>query len=645
MNKEEAINDFLKGLRIVLNTASAYNKDHPYFKKSIENFKQKVDMLFSFLNPIKINIAPNYLFIDGKRWEKAIIYADLASMFHLRKVKSIEIREGLDGEELTDFLSAVSLPVKEILKQGGLQNILNKEKNPHFSIEELDYSELLRSEGEEYKDIWVYLLGESVKKQDTLRISTMADNFERIIGKFKGKDLLENEELRKNLYNFLVHLKHEEKDRFHNCTKGLFRFVLRDKSVSQEDNLDKISAFFKDLNKEDLSQALLDELSKEEGLDYSSVQLFLRLFEEDVHKEVAPTLKEKLKASEFLKNNPRIRKKIKELFSGISDSSHVLEPYRHAFYFAFEDSVQESSFSFESDDLPKNYYFVLLNLISEEENREDLTLISKRLLPECNKIIEEKNLGYLKFLFDILDKRIKEDPSLSSVFEELDKYISSFIENAVFEEEAIESLEYFVNKLNKSFLGFNFYLDKMFNEGKVNSYVLKLLLKFFPEKLPFIYENFEKKYLNIDFMYKFVKSLEKIDPANAIEILKKIFSFSNNIIKIEILKSMQNLSIYDDEFLFPILEKKEFYFRKEALLILVRDANYRKIALEKLFSIRSPWGRNNKVIIENIILIENTKLEEAKEYLVSLSRKPFFWNKNIRKKAQEVLQNWNVRKD
>ena len=54
MNKEEALNDFLKGLRIVLNNASAYYKEHTYFRKSVETFKQKIDALFPRIEEKKV---------------------------------------------------------------------------------------------------------------------------------------------------------------------------------------------------------------------------------------------------------------------------------------------------------------------------------------------------------------------------------------------------------------------------------------------------------------------------------------------------------------------------------------------------------------------------------------------------------------
>ncbi len=71
----------------------------------------------------------------------------------------------------------------------------------------------------------------------------------------------------------------------------------------------------------------------------------------------------------------------------------------------------------------------------------------------------------------------------------------------------------------------------------------------------------------------------------------------------------------------------------------------RKIALDNLLYIPSPWGKKNKLIMENIMVIEEIELKEAEDYLVTLSKRRFFWNRNLRKKASGVLEKWHVRKD
>lgn len=636
MDKQEALNDFLKDLRIVFNNATAYPKDHPYFIKSVENFKQKVDTLSNFLNPIKINIAPDSLFLGDRHWDKAAPYVELASLLHFRKIKSIEFREGVTSEELIDFLSSISLPRKEILRQAGVQNILNRKNIPHIHTEELDYSELLRGEGRELGDIWVYLFKRVLEKEDRLKINEFADNFEKIVGKLRTKDLLGDEQLRQSIYIFLNYLKEKEKDRFYNCSKGLFRLILKDKAISQEDRLENLKAFFNDLDKDALTEILRDEILTDDSFNYLSFIVFSKLIEEDKHKVVASSLKERLKKEELLRTNPKIRKKIRELFS-VSGHSSPLELYRHALYPLLDESPLEGTFPFEHDALRMNYRFTLLNLLAREQDSEKLSLISECLLKECGNLSEE-NLGYLKLLWETLDKKIKGDISQSGLFEGLKDYICNFIENRAFKEAPPLDLEYFIDKLEKSVLGYDFYINKIFNEGKVNTGILKLFFIFFPQYLLSFYENLKRKHTDIDFLGRVVESLEGIDSLSGIEILKNIYSFSNNIIKIEVLKTMQKLSRRDDDFLFTILEEGDFFLRREALVILAKDGLTRKTALQRLLAIPSLFGKKNKLIVENIKVVEDIGLKEAEGYLVALNRRHFFWNKNVRDMAKSALR-------
>lgn len=642
MDKEEALSEFLKGLRIIFNNASAYPKEHPYFVKSVDEFKKKVDALFVFLNPIKIDATPQSLFIDGRHWEKLPLYVDLASMFHLRKIKSVEFKDGLTIKELVDFLSAVALPIREILKEGGVKNILNKNKAGQISIQELDYSELLKSGGEEVKDIWAYLFKDAVEKQDLQQINELADNFEKIIGKFKVKYLLEDEQLRQNTYNFLSFLKTKEKDKFYNCTKGLLKAILKDKSVPQGVALDKLKVFFKDLSKDDLVQTLLDEISNNENFNYLTFAVFSRLFEEDVHKEIAGSLGDKIKSTQSLKANPKVRKKIKELFS-ISEAPSIATLYRQAFHWLSEDNPAEDSFAFSHHLMQANYLFLLLNLLNEEKDKGVLSLISECLLAESDKIIEENNLEYLRLLLEVLDKRVKGDPALSSLFEGLTKRIVNFIENLAFGEKDLGGLGYLVDILKESSLGFNFYLDEIFNKGNFNPWVLKLLLKFFSQELPYVYEKLREKHSDIDFMVKMVGDLGRIDSPLSLEILKYIFSYFNNIIKREVLKAMPGISGHE-EFLLSILKNEDAAIKSESLAVLAGNEQALEQALEELFNLHSvPLGSKNKIRIENIIIIEKLSLRQAEPYLLGFSKRRFFWNNNLRKMAQGVLGKWHGR--
>ena len=66
MEREEALHEFIKGLRIALNNSTAYPSTHPYFIKSAEEFKAKIEAILAFINPVRINVTPESLFLDGR---------------------------------------------------------------------------------------------------------------------------------------------------------------------------------------------------------------------------------------------------------------------------------------------------------------------------------------------------------------------------------------------------------------------------------------------------------------------------------------------------------------------------------------------------------------------------------------------------
>ena len=134
---------------------------------------------------------------------------------------------------------------KEILKEGGIEAILGKENMPFILAKGLDYSRLLGIQGKEYRDIWTHMFQEAAEKGTPQDIFGLADNFGKIIEKFKVNDLLENEDLRKNIHNFLNYLKDEARDKFNACSKEMADLILRDKAIFKVDQLDKLRVFLK----------------------------------------------------------------------------------------------------------------------------------------------------------------------------------------------------------------------------------------------------------------------------------------------------------------------------------------------------------------------------------------------------------------
>lgn len=643
MTQEEALQDFFKSLKITLNNSSIYFQTHPLFIKSAEDLKEKINRLFHFINPIKIGITCASLLVDEKSLKNAILFEGLAHFFHFRKIKSIEIKDTLSMAELTYFLSKVSRPPREIFKEGGLDYILEKQKITSLAVESLDYSQLLNAEGEEYKDIWIYLFQDVIEKKDVQKINQLTENFARVLGKFKSDDLLKDEELRQNLLKFLDYLKNTEEDKFYKCSKEIVKQIVRSKEIPQ-DRIEKLRTFFKDLHAETIADTLWQEIIADENFDHLSFNVFINLVDKKQESEITACLAQKASGADSLQITPAKRKKIKELLLA-QDSQAIPEVYRHALASIFEvRDLEKAEYTNALDGarVHINYRFLMLNVLYEEKNKTRLAVILEKILDEWDAILKDKDFEFMRRFLEIL-KGKERDSVFAQTFKPLKKHILNFIETIALEEGTLPHFEYFLNFLTESSLTLDDYLNKIFIEQKVNPSILQLFLKFFPENIATFNAYLRRRISDFDFLRKMAESLKTSDSPLALIILKYIFSFSHLLVKIEVLKAMHELSLRDKEFLFSILKSRDVPLKKEALTLLINDKNAQNYALEILLNIPSPLGVRNNILEENIKIIAQEKASaEALRYLAVLSKRRFFWNRNIRKTAHEALEKLNA---
>ena len=639
MTKEEALQDFLASLKTSLNNAAVYFKDHPVFLKSAEDLKAKADSLLVFLSPIKIGISPNSLFIDGKNWEKSGLSKELASFFHFRKVETIEIKSGVSFKELIFFISRVSLAPKEILKAGGIEAILGKENMPFILAKGLDYSRLLGIQGKEYKDIWTHMFQEAAEKGTPQDIFGLADNFGKIIEKFKVNDLLENEDLRKNIYNFLNYLKDEAKDKFNTCSKDIAKLILRDKAIAKIDKLEKLRVFFKDLSGDEVSDILWEAAASDKDFDALSFELLSSLLDKNQHERAALSLADKIKTKNPPEVNPQAVKRLKDLFFAAKDQAHY-GPYRKNLEFLFKNTFFEEAGSrgLDLESTRASYQFLILNSLIGEKNKTKLSLLKDLVKEELDSVIKNKDTEFLRHFLEICERRKKES-GFTGIFEAVKNDALLSIENTIFQVSDSGEFEGFLNLLNRSFLGAENYLNKIFNENIINSRALKMYFKFFPDKQDIFYNNLKIKSSDAEFLRNLIESVKKINSDLSLEIFKNIFSFSHSLIKLEILRAMRELSARDENFLFSILKEENVFLRKEALGVLAREEEAKFKALKLLLDMPGFWGRKNKILEENInIVVEEGLVEPARDFLLALSRRGFFWNKKVREKAKAALE-------
>jgi hypothetical protein len=647
MDREEALREFLKSLKAALNNSSIYFSKHPIFIKASQELKKKTDLLLNFINPVKIDFGSNSLVVEGQNLEKPEADSDLAGFFHFRKIKSIELREGLTSDELVYFLAKVAVPPRQIFKEGGLENFLSNDPASHIFIEGLDYSQLLAAEGEGYKDIWIFLFRQVAEDKDAPKIEQLADNFGKIIAKFKSDDLLKNRELQENLGILFDYLRNTDKDRFLKCIKETFKLLLRSENIPQGAELSSLKNFLKELSSGELADTLWEELNENENFNSLNLNLFSVLFDDERHKEIASSLEAKSGRMDAASLRPSAKKRMRELFLS-PDLRATPKIYQRIFLALLKEKAAGGGVQIALDNklLHASYRLLLLNLLMEENSEKKMSLIRENILEEWACLAREYDTEFLKKLLEILIKR-KDDPRFVNIFAPIKIRLTNFVENSVFQGRVIDNFEYFMDSLSESSFRADDYIKKIFEENVINQYIVKLFLTFFPEEgMTILRAELKKRSLDMEFLKNMIESLRLLKTGLGIEILKAIFSLPTLLIKIEVLKAMRQMPARDENFLFSILKEKNIFLKKEAFAILAGDEKTASRAVGELLDISNPLGLRNYLLENNIeVIIEKGALKQARDYLIALSKKRFFWNRSLRKKAKEAMGELDVRKD
>ena len=114
MDKDKAYEDFFRVLRITLNNASVYFKDHPVFIDSIHQLIERLKDLFIHTKNVKVAVAPQSLFVEDKELKDQNFYHDIAVHLHRRKIKTFQITSNVTEAELSEFICNIAKPPQDI---------------------------------------------------------------------------------------------------------------------------------------------------------------------------------------------------------------------------------------------------------------------------------------------------------------------------------------------------------------------------------------------------------------------------------------------------------------------------------------------------------------------------------------------------
>jgi predicted house-cleaning noncanonical NTP pyrophosphatase (MazG superfamily) len=640
MTKEEALQDFLRSFRLALKSASLYPKEHPAFKKSIEDLKEKKDIVLKFAPGLKIAFTPRSVVTDDKTWEKDKLWEELAHFFHIRRIMSLEARQDATIDDWQAFIGFLSFTPQEIAKAGGIRLLLERERIFSFVVEELDYSELLAGEGYEIKDIWTYLLSESVRERDPQKIRQVAASFPRIIGEINLARILDDREQLEDFGRFFACLKTEAEEEFQKCALETARKILRERLITEEDKFRELKDIAAGARDQDLASLLLKEMASGSRFDAMSLDIFFRLLGREKCRRVAGCLEEEARRNPtLLEQSPHLKERVEEFLSGGLPPS-LFPCYREALSGLLREISVHKKPALDRELLRRSYRFMLLNVLAAEPRKEAALDLLAAILEEWKSIIQDKDLEFLKSLFELLEKKA-DALSAEPLFGKIRAVLTDFIEKSILKGEARPELDYFIQRLPRSTLGVNYYLETIFGESKVTPTALRMFFHLFPDSIFYFNLNLEKKKSDRSFLEKMIESLAEVDSLLSLATLKNIFGLGDHLAKLKSLRAMGNLSTCDERFLLPILRKGDFSQKKEALKILKKEEGSRKKALKMFFLTRSPFGLRNRVLLEHLRIAADLELREAAEHIVRLSQRKFFWNKSLRREAAGLLEKWS----
>lgn len=639
MTKDEALFNFFKSLRVAFKNASMYTMDHPAFVHCVEDLKRRVEDVFAFLSPLVLGFTPRSVVADGRFWEGEKTYRELGMQFHLRKIKTLEFHAGVTLEELVRFSTKVTLPVRDFVAAGGASAILKQEKIHHIAVEELDYAELLKGEGEEIKDIWPYLLQEAVEQDDAKKIIDVAESFDRVAGRLNTAELVVDDRMNRNFSRFFSYLKENETTKYRSCARNLVKSVVTDKAVNLQTKLDNLRGLVSDLGEEDLGSTLWEEIITDDAFDSLSFSIFSKLFESDRHRKISDSLKRMFETENPVNRRPEVEEKIRALLSGTS-GRFISEIYQRTLNALLKDLRFDQKIAFDRPQLESNYRYILANTLARETDPGRAAAVAARLLSRWDEVAGCRDFEFAGTLQEVLlAKRAAGhvDPEI----ERLDAALGECVERAVLDGEASPYLDRLISGLAESRVGLDVYLGRILGEGRVTPFILRAYYRFFKDRLGDLTSRLKEKRQDRDFLDRLVEAAKSIDSSLSLDILKAVYGIGNDPVRETVLKAMGALSEIDKDFLFPLLRNRRPALQGEALALLIRGPATRKRALDRYLRFQSPYGLRNRRLRAHIRIVEERDLREAAGHLARLGRRPSVWNRTVRRDARRILEAWH----
>ena len=646
MIEQELIREFLKQFRVSLTNAGMYFKEHPVLLRSVDKTKDILEKILFVANPFFIGVTPDSLLIEGERLTKDRLYVDLAHHFHCRKVKSIAFRKGVNLEELSTFLSIVAAPFKDIARAESVKQWMLNANIRYIEADELDYSELLGESGGEDKDIWKFLIEKAYQKKSfSLDLDKLSEHFGKIIYKFSSGDLKEDPSFVPKIIETLYYMRDKNPKRFKNCSKTLVKFILdRNEFLTQEGIVNKLKGFLKNIDDDTLGEIIWEYNFDNKKFDPFSLELFSKLLGNDSQEAVANIIDSRFTANKEKFSDAETKSRLEELISSFNNTV-ISKVYKDTLSNLLGRIDTKGSFSLGYEYIYDNYIYSLLNLVCLEDRELRLEVIVSAVIKELNKAVGIRDVRLVRYIIEVLDKKIQEseDNGIKKLCSDVKSRIIPLLENIILNNLSAlskQDMAFFSSLISSSRFSAETYITKIVESGFSEKRLIELFLKFFPNNAKLLFDVIRDNISSFESSRKVINILKSINTAKALGVLTDIFDIANPMLKMDILRVMQDMSVIDENFISKILKGRDMFLKKEALAIIVmRAPHLQQKAVKSLLGIFNPLGIRNSVLIGNIAVIAENNVTEAADELRAIGKRYYLWRmRELRKAVRQALE-------
>lgn len=399
---------------------------------------------------------------------------------------------------------------------------------------------------------------------------------------------------------------------------------------------ERLSALFDNFDEETLAASLAEIFREDPLFDSVKLSCWFRLTKTKKQGLLATFFERQLESKLFSGSVSFYRQKLTSLIQGYSTNPYPF-PYYQAFLSLLEKLPAEERVRLSREELWKHEITLCLFLAQEEKRPEEVIPQFELLTRSLTRMIEARAFFLLKSFHRFLVERA----NLLSSHEDYPgtlRRLTGFVEELILAEEDFPEKDYFVASLKKSALGVNYYLEKIFGEGRVSPAILQLFFRLFREHIFYFDINLEEKAKDRAFLEKMIAALSGVDSPASFVVLKNIFNLGDASLRSQALQAMALISTLDENFLWPHFLKPPLSWQREALLLLRKKPPALEKALNLLFNQPSPFGLNNRRLVEAANLVGEIGVIEARPYLYLLAGRRFFWNRRLRQAARQALE-------